>query len=366
MNLERLQRAERQLGAKRLDALALVPGPNMLYLTGLSLHLSERPSVFILGAGGERGIIAPALEAPRVSQTLGPSVRVFAWSDEQGHEGAFASACEAMRLAGRALVVEYLQMRAIEVKAFERHAPGVRLSALEEQFPTFRAIKDADEIEKTRRAVAIMEAALRETMAAIKVGATEREVAAAYRMACMNAGTEGMPFSPIVASGPNAANPHAVPTDRRIQNGDFVIIDCGAAYGGYVADITRTFAVGAVSPEAEQVYRLVLGANRAGCAAARVGVACGDVDRAARRVIDEGDFGEFFIHRTGHGLGLEGHEPPYMVAGNPTPLEVGMIFTVEPGIYVEGKVGVRIEDDLVCTETGVEVLTAFERNLIRL
>ncbi|MEP7199308.1 MAG: Xaa-Pro peptidase family protein [Chloroflexota bacterium] len=366
MNDTRLARTRQQLQSKGLDALALVPGPNMLYLTGLSLHLSERPSVFILRADGGMGIIAPALEAPRVAQTLGPMVKVFAWSDEQGHDGAFRQACAAMQLGGSAMAIEYLQMRAIEVKTFEQHATGVRLVALEEQFPNFRAIKDADEIAKTRKAVAIMETALRETMQAIKIGATEKEIAMAYRIACMNAGTEGMPFSPIVASGPNAANPHSVVTDRQIQPGDFVIIDCGATYGGYIADITRTFAVGEVSAEARKIYETVLASNRAGCARAAPDVACGEVDRAARQVIDDAGYGPYFIHRTGHGLGLEGHEPPYMVAGNETPLEPGMIFTVEPGIYIEGKVGVRIEDDVVCTEHGVEVLTTFERGLITL
>jgi Xaa-Pro dipeptidase len=257
-------------------------------------------------------------------------------------------------------------MRAVEVKAFEKHAPGINLLALEEKFPNFRAIKDTDEIEKTRKAVAIMEQALRETMQAIKVGATERELAKVYRIACMNAGTEGMPFSPIVASGPNAANPHAVPTDRQIQNGDFVIIDVGATYGGYIADITRTFAVGEIDQEAEKIYDTVLAANRAGIARSGSDVACGDVDYASRKVIEDAGYGQYFIHRTGHGLGLEGHEPPYIVAGNTIPLEPGMIFTVEPGIYVEGKVGVRIEDNIVCTEDGVEVLTTFERELIRL
>ncbi|MBI5877993.1 MAG: aminopeptidase P family protein [Chloroflexi bacterium] len=366
MNDQRLARTRRQLAAKGIDALALVPGPNMIYLAGLSLHLSERPSVLIVRTDGGMGIIAPSLEAPRVAQTLGPAVQVFAWADEEGHEGAFAKACAAMGLANSTLAIEYLQMRAIEVKAFESHAPGVKLVALEQKFPAFRAIKDADEIAATKRAVAIMETALHKAMQAIKPGVTEREIAAVYRAAAAEAGSEGMPFSPIVASGPNAANPHSVVSDRQIQPGDLVIIDCGTLYGGYVADITRTFAVGAISAEAERIYNTVLEANRAGVRRAAPDVACGDVDRAARDVIAKAGYGPYFIHRTGHGLGMETHEPPYMVGGNPMPLEAGMIFTVEPGIYIEGQVGVRIEDDVVCTENGVEVLTTFERGLIRL
>src|SRR5438132_1614163 len=235
MNDARLARTRQQLQAKSLDGLALVPGPNLLYVTGLSLHLSERPSVFILRSDGTLGIIAPSFEAPRVAQALGPAVQVFPWTDEQGHADAFLAAAAAMGLAGAALAIEYLQMRA-----------------------------------------------------------------------------------------------------------------------------------GAVSPGAGKIYRTVLAANRAGCARAGPDVACAEVDRAARKLIDDAGYGPYFTHRTGHGLGLESHEPPYIVAGNETPLEPGMIFTVEPGIYIEGQAGVRIEDNLVCTETGVEVLTTFERHLIHL
>jgi Xaa-Pro dipeptidase len=366
MNESRLLRTRGQLQQKGIDALALVPGPNMVYLAGLSLHLSERPSVFILRADGAMGIIAPSLEAPRLAQTLGSEVRIFAWSDDEGHEGAFARGCEGLGLAGAELTIEYLQMRAIELKTIEKYASGVRLVALEEIFPHFRAVKDVDEINQTRKAVEIMETALRETIKVIKVGTTEREIAAAYRIACMNAGSDGLPFAPIVASGPNGANPHAVVTDRKVESGDLVIIDCGATYGGYVADITRTFAVGEISAEAQRIYDTVLASNRAGCARSGPDVACGVVDRASRKVIEDAGYGRYFFHRTGHGLGLEGHEPPYIVAGNEKPLEPGMIFTVEPGIYLEGKLGVRIEDDVVCTEHGVEVLTSFERGLIRL
>ena len=145
MNEQRLARTRQQLQAQDIDALALVPGPNMLYLTGLSLHLSERPSVFIIRADGEMGIIAPALEAPRVAQTLGSSVKIFAWADEEGHEGAFRKACATMNIDNAVMVVEYLQMRAIEVKTFEEHATGIKLEALERKFPNFRAIKDRSE-----------------------------------------------------------------------------------------------------------------------------------------------------------------------------------------------------------------------------
>jgi Xaa-Pro dipeptidase len=173
-----------------------------------------------------------------------------------------------------------------------------------------------------------------------------------------------MPFEPIVVAGPNAASPHAVPSDRPIRPGEPIVIDCGAVMGGYVSDITRTVAFGGLPEEMMRVYEVVRRANEAGRAAVRPGRAAQEVDRAARRVIREAGYGDYFIHRTGHGLGLEVHEPPYIVEGNRLPLQVGMTFTVEPGVYLPGVGGVRIEDDMLVTPEGAETLTAFPRELI--
>jgi Xaa-Pro dipeptidase len=172
-----------------------------------------------------------------------------------------------------------------------------------------------------------------------------------------------MAFSPIVVAGPNAASPHATPSDRPIGAGETIVVDCGATVGGYVADITRTFAIGALEPELARVYEAVRVANEAGRAAAGPGVPAEEVDRAARAVIEEAGYGEYFFHRTGHGLGLEVHEPPYIVAGNERSLEPGMTFTVEPGVYLPGRGGVRIEDDVVVTSGGAESMTIFSREL---
>jgi len=214
-----------------------------------------------------------------------------------------------------------------------------------------------------RRAVAIVEAALAETMAGLKPGQTERQVAADLQVALLRQGTESPPFQPIVVSGPNGALPHAIPGDRPIRSGDMVTIDCGASWNGYVSDITRNLAVGAVDPDLLAIHQIVREANAAGRAAARPGVPAEEVDHAARDVIARAGFGDFFVHRTGHGLGLEIHEPPYIVEGNAEPLQVGMTFTIEPGIYVPGLGGARIEDDVVITEDGAESLTRFPREL---
>ncbi len=365
MHTERLSQLIEQASAYGLDALALVPGPNLLYLTGLSFHLSERPIVTLFPVDGPPAIVLPTLEAAKVERaTIG--LEVFSYTDEEGYTAAFQRACASLPLADCILGVEALQMRLLEVRLLERYAPNCQLIPAEEVLTELRIRKDERELEQIRRAVAVTEAALRATVRQVQAGMTEREVAALLTVEMLQAGGEGIAFPPIVVAGPNAASPHATPTDRAIQPGETIIVDCGATVGGYAADITRTFAIGELEPELARVYEVVRAANEAGRAAAGPGVPVEEVDRAARAVIEEAGYGEYFIHRTGHGLGLEVHEPPFIVAGNRRPLEPGMTFTVEPGVYLPGRGGVRIEDDVVVTPSGAESLTTFTREFVSL
>ena len=172
-----------------------------------------------------------------------------------------------------------------------------------------------------------------------------------------------LPFPPIVSAGPNSANPHASPSDRKLQGGDLLVVDWGATVDGYISDLTRTFAVGEVEPEFKKIAEIVLRANQAGRAAGRPGVACANVDKAARAVIEQAGYGKYFTHRTGHGIGMEGHEEPYMRGDNMQMLYPGMAYTVEPGIYLPERGGVRIEDNVVVTKDGVDVLSDMPRQL---
>jgi Xaa-Pro dipeptidase len=174
-----------------------------------------------------------------------------------------------------------------------------------------------------------------------------------------------MPFSPIVAFGPNSANPHATPTERQLAEGDLLLFDWGAAVDGYFSDITRTFAVGDVDPELTKIAGIVKEANAAARAIGKPGLPISAVDKAARNVIELAGYGEYFTHRTGHGLGMEGHEEPYIRGDNEQLLETGMTFTIEPGIYLPGRGGVRIEDDVLVTENGLESFTDYPRELTR-
>jgi Xaa-Pro dipeptidase len=178
-----------------------------------------------------------------------------------------------------------------------------------------------------------------------------------------NGSDSELPFAPIVASGSNSANPHAVPTDRKLHEGDLLVIDWGAAYEGYISDLTRTFAIGKVDPEYLKIAELVRQANEAGRAVAKPEINAGEVDRCTRQVIEQGGYGTWFTHRTGHGIGLESHEPPYIFGANQQILLPGMTFTVEPGIYLPGRNGVRIEDNVVITDIGSETLSILSREL---
>ena len=373
MHTNRLSRLVEQANDQGFDALALVPGPNLFYLTGLSFHLSERPIVALFPVDRPPAIVLPALEAVKVEQAT-VELEPFPYSDEEGHTAAFQRACAVLELAdpstgsGRRCIVgvEALQMRLLEVRLLERYAPGCRLTPAEEVLAEQRMRKDEHELEQMRRAISITEAALRATMRQVKAGMTERKIAGLLMAEMLRGGGEGLSFPPIVVAGSNAASPHATPSDRPIQPGEAIVVDCGVTVGGYAADITRTFAIGALEPELDRVYELVRAANEAGRAKAGPGVAAEEVDRATRTVIEEAGYGEYFIHRTGHGLGLETHEPPYIVAGNERLLEPGMTFTVEPGIYLPGRGGVRIEDDVVVISGGAESLTTFPREFIAL
>jgi Xaa-Pro dipeptidase len=269
---------------------------------------------------------------------------------------------DVLTLDGKCCAVEYLHMRALELRALEHAAPKAAFLSLEETLPGLRAVKDGREVAAMRRAIAITEEALENLIAQPLIGLTEREIAARLEQEMMRAGADAVAFV-IVVAGPNSADPHKEPSDRPVQAGEFLTIDCGLARDGYLSDITRTFALGNIDAELAHIYETVLRANAAGKATVRPGIAAQQVDRAARKVIDEAGYGEYFCHRTGHGLGIEVHEPPYIVEGNTRRLEPGMVFTVEPGIYAPGVGGVRIEDNVVVTEDGVDCLTSFAREL---
>ncbi|MEN9938396.1 MAG: hypothetical protein RLZZ387_4975 [Chloroflexota bacterium] len=362
----RLARLQDTMRARGLDAVAVACGANMFYLAGLDLHTKLRLTLALFPAEGQPALVLPAMEAPRAEAAARAPFKLYPWRDENGPADALAEAAADLGLAGRRIGVEHTVMRVFELRALEAAAPGCAVEDATPVLSSLRMVKDAEELVAMRQAVRVIEDALRAALEQARAGITERELADLWEQGIRAAGCTPS-FDTTVASGPNGANPHHASGDRPLQPGDLVVLDGGAYYQGYASDITRTVAVGPVSDEARRVYDLVLAANEAGRAAAQQAGATGEsIDAAARAVIDRGGYGPQFLHRTGHGLGIDIHEPPFIVAGSREPLPPGATFTVEPGIYLQGILGVRIEDDVVMTEGGAESLTTFPRDLITL
>jgi len=355
------------LNQEGLDALALNPGPTLSYLTGLNFHLSERPVVLILAPPREPVLVLPELESGKLD-SLPFTIRAFTYNGEPATwPGVFQQAIQAAQIMGKKVGVESGRLRFLELSLLQEAGKETLYKAADLTLARLRMQKDPYEIEQMRAAVAIAQKALQATLNNLKAGMSEREIAAELTSQLYRQGSEAeLPFSPIVSAGPNGANPHATPTNRLLVPGDLLVMDWGASYNGYFSDLTRTFAIGAPQPESARIAEVVREANTVGRELARPGVACEEVDRAARQVIEAAGYGEFFIHRTGHGLGLETHEPPYIRSGNPMLLEPGMTFTIEPGIYQAGKNGVRIEDDILITATGTESLSDLPRQLVQI
>ena len=352
--------------AAGVDAVAIVPGANMVYFTGLHFHLSERPIVALFTPDGDLSFIIPELEVPKLHERPDLEARAFVWKDADGFMGAFQEAVDSLGLAQGMLGVDGMTMRVSEWLSFQEVAPGLRLSKLEDALTHIRAIKMPDEIAMMREAIRISETALAKLLPRLQPGLSETQIAGMLNDELTAAGSTANAFAPLIQTGPNSALPHGMLTDRKLGVDEFLLIDFGSAVHEYPADITRTFCLGTPSAEMLKLYDIVLRANEAATAAAGPGVAMGAVDKAARDVIEAAGYGPYFIHRTGHGLGLGGHETtPQIAAGVTDLLEPGMSFTIEPGIYIPGLGGVRIEDNVVVTDSGVDVLTSFPRQLQR-
>ena len=364
MTQSRLDQLNASLRTSDLDAVILNPGPTLTHLTGLRFHLMERPVVLMFAKDQDPAIVLPELELQKVA-SLPYKLQVFAYPENPAEwDGVFRSAAQSLNLDGKRVGVEPRQLRLLEFRYVRAGAPEADYPDASDVLSALRLRKDQAAVEAMRRAVKIAQDALEATIPLIKIGMTEKDLSSELVVQLLRHGSEPeMPFAPIVSSGPNSANPHASPTERKLQPGDLLVVDWGATYDGYISDLTRTFAVGEVDEEFQKIHQIVQQANAAGRAAALPGVPCAAVDKAARDVIDAAGYGQYFTHRTGHGIGMEGHEEPYMRGDNMQRLEPGMAFTVEPGIYLPDRNGVRIEDNVVITETGADVLSDMPREL---
>ncbi len=373
----RLGAVRRAASAAGLDALLIGVGADLRYLAGYEAMPLERLTLLVIPAadGTPVTLVAPRLEAaparacPAVASG---EVVVATWEeteDPMALVGALVAEAIGNDASHPAAVAVSDGLRAAFVLGLQRALPGARFSLASAVLRTLRMRKDADEVALLRAAALAADRVLAAVAAGTLVGRTEAGVAREIRERLVTEGHDHAAFA-IVASGPNSASPHHEPGERVIAAGEPIVIDIGGALGGYGSDITRTVWVTgtdpALGPDAEflRLYGVLQGAQAAATAAVLPGVACERIDAVARGIIHAAGYGPSFIHRTGHGIGLEEHEEPYLVAGSTEPLAPGMAFSVEPGIYLEGRYGARIEDIVVCGDTGPVTLNRLARDLL--
>ncbi|MGW0464649.1 M24 family metallopeptidase [Streptomyces sp. NPDC003027] len=344
----RMTRAADAAADAGLAGILVAPGPDMVHLTGYRPTAStERLTVLVLAAGRDPVLVVPTLEAPDAAKAPGaPALTLRDWTDGKDPYAVTAPLLDA---EGRFAVSD--NAWAMHLLGLQQALPSTSYVALTEALPMLRAVKDARELERIAAAGAAADQAYEEILTVRFAGRRETDVAADLAALLLRFGHSQVDFT-VVGSGPNGADPHHEAGERVIERGDMVVLDFGGLKHGYGSDTTRTVHVGEPTAEERRVHDLVRAAQQAGFEAVRPGVACQEVDRAARRVIADAGYGEYFIHRTGHGIGVTTHEPPYMIEGEERPILPGMCFSIEPGVYLPGRFGVRIEDIVTATEEG--------------
>jgi D-alanyl-D-alanine dipeptidase len=344
----RMRRAVADATRAGLDGLVVMPGPELVWLTGYRpTAITERLTALVLVPDREPTLLVPVLERPDAEAAAGaPGVTMVDWADGEdpcAKAGALVRPGATMGISDSAWAMHLLGL--------QEAVPGSSYRSLTHSLPMLRAVKDEREVARLAAAGAAADATYEQVLGVRFAGRKETDVAADLATFLRDLGHEQVDFT-VVGSGPNGANPHHEAGDRTIEVGDAVVLDFGGLMDGYGSDTSRTVSVGEPSARLREVHEVVRQAQQAGVDAVRPGVACQEVDRAARRVITDAGYGEWFIHRTGHGIGTTTHEPPYMIEGEEQPLVPGMCFSVEPGIYLPGELGVRIEDIVTVTAAG--------------
>jgi Xaa-Pro aminopeptidase len=357
---DRLARAAAAAAERSVDALLITPSPDYAYLLGYAAPAMERLTCLIVTADGAPGLVLPRLEEPLARHELGEladEMTLVPWDE----------ADDPIRLVQT--IVAGARRVAIQDQMWARFALRLRAALdpteLVEAGPTMsslRRVKSPEEMDRLRAAASAADAAMAAILAERLSGLTEADVGRRIRDLLLEAGHDLADFA-IVASGPNSASPHHVAGERVIEAGDAIVLDIGGSRDGYRSDTSRTAVVGNPDPEFAALYAVLREAQAAACEAVLPGIPCSEIDAVARRIIDEAGYGEAFIHRTGHGIGMETHEEPYIVSSNDEPLREGHAFSVEPGIYLRDRWGARIEDIVICTDAGGERLNTTSTEL---
>ncbi|MGB2992647.1 MAG: Xaa-Pro peptidase family protein [Paenisporosarcina sp.] len=351
------------LSENNLDAAFITTPDNVFYVSGFRSNPHERLLGVVIFKDAEPLMICPKMEVPDAKEA-GWSFDVVGHQDTDHPWQLLKEAIVAKGVTINQLAIEKSHMTVERLEALQELFPQASFARLDDQLNSMRVIKDESELDILRKAAEYADFAIEVGVSEIAEGKTELEILTAIELALKKKGIAHMSFDTMVLSGPKTASPHGKPGDRKIQKGDFVLFDLGVIYKGYCSDITRTVSFGEPSDAQKEVYETVRKAEQAAVDAVKPGVRAMDLDKIARDVITQAGYGEFFTHRLGHGLGISVHEFPSVTGNNDMKLIEGMVFTIEPGIYDPSITGVRIEDDVVVTKDGVEVLTKYPKELV--
>ena len=360
--MNKVNQLESYLNEFGIDAAFITNPDNVFYFSGFKSNPHERLLGVMVFKDAEPFLICPQMEMPD-AKNAGWQGDIIGHADTDNSMSILAGAVAERTSSLSKFAIEKSHMTIERHDALTEAFGELEILAVDNRINAMRVIKDERELQILREAAELADYAIEVGAKSLKEGITEIEVMTEIELALKKRGVTHMSFETTVLSGPKAASPHGKTGDRKIQKGDLVLFDLGVVHKGYCSDITRTLAFGEPNAEQIEVYNLVLQAELASLAAVKPGVTAAELDEAARNVIADAGYGEFFTHRLGHGLGISVHEFPSLHGSNNLVIESGMVFTLEPGVYVPGKIGVRIEDDVAVTETGVEVLTKYPKEL---
>lgn len=360
----RKNRLAELMGEKGVKAVVLSPSMNMYYASGFNTFPGERLLAAVFDESKEVTFIAPKLYEQEIREKAAFD-RIIAWDDSQDPKDILDWLCKEKGYGGSVIAIEDTMWFSAFDK-INRAFPKAQFIRASDIIGEMRKHKAADEAEKMRISSRLAEKALDKVIPIIKAGMTEIEVRDLLEAEMKQQGLSGPSFETIIGSGANSALPHYTAGDKVLAEGDSIVIDFGGVYQNYCSDMTRTVMLGKATPEYREVYEIVKEAQKRAEAAVKPGMKAFEIDAAARSCITEKGYGEYFIHRTGHGIGMEVHEEPYISDISNTVLQPGMVFSIEPGVYLPGKFGVRIEDLVMVTENGAEVLNKYTKELIEI
>jgi len=358
----RITQLQSWLKDENVDVAIVTSTDNVFYLSGFYSDPHERLLATVIFKDDEPFLICPMMEVESAKRT-GYPYSVLGYTDTENSWELVYKEIQKRTSTVQNIAIETTHMNVERFNIIKSMFPNISILRIEDCLENMRLIKDETELAKLRKACELADYAIQVGIETIKEGITELEIVAAIEYELKKKGVEKMSFATTVLVGANAASPHGNPGLTKVKKGDFVLFDLGVVYEGYCSDITRTVAYDHIREGDREVYEAVLRGQEAAIQLSKPGMTCAEIDLEARNIIKEAGYGEYFTHRLGHGLGIGIHEFPSVTETNPLVLQKGMVYTIEPGIYIPGRIGVRIEDDVVITENGCEVLTKFPKSL---